>query len=108
MQIKVNNEYIIDIADDEDLTIVNKRLYNKKTKSYEGIDGDIVSFISNNRIYKGTVDGYTHGGKVKFRGVDTIYTDVQDKRVDHVSVITSCDEEIKQNDLLDIMSEEIL
>lgn len=107
MKIKINNEDIIDIADDEDLTIVNKRLYNKKTKSYEGIDGDIVSFISNNRIYKGTVDGYTHGSVVKFRGVDTIYTDAKDKKVDHVSVITSCDEEPNQNDLLNIMSEEI-
>ena len=106
MKIKINNERVIDILDDENLVVANKRLYNKKTKSFEGIDGDLVSFTIGDRIHKGTVEGYTNDGTISIRGDKTIYKGVKGKKIDHISVITSFEEGNKENELLNALSEE--
>lgn len=80
-----------------DIIVKDKRLYNTKTDSYEGVDGDSVSFDAETKFglmsIKGIVDGYTDGSYVKIRGVDTPYNAPR-KNVQRVSVV-SIDENIK-------------
>lgn len=92
MTIKVNNDYTFDVKE-KDLIVKDGKLYNTTTKSFEGIEGDLVEFELkdfNNRVMvvRGTVDGYTYGGRVKLRGRDTVYTDATNKKVTNISSIT--------------------
>lgn len=69
------------------LIIEKQRLYNTKTKQYEGIDGDIVSFTHKNTNLSGMVEGYTHGAYVKIRGVEKPFIDAEKKEITHISTI---------------------
>ena len=74
-----------------------RRLYNKSTKTDEGVDGDCVTFVidvdGSPRQMKGTVEGYTCGNNVRIRGVDRTFENVRDKYVDHISSIDLIDSE---------------
>lgn len=93
MIIKVNTDIEINITE-KYLTVKDKKLYNTITKKYEGVEGDIVSFNyikedGRKSVYKGYVDGYTNGEKVKIRGVNQVFTQTSDKSVEHISSVTS-------------------
>ena len=93
MKLKINGgDTVIDVVENH-LEVKDKRLYNTVTKKYEGIDGDLATFIikhENGKMYehRGTVDGYTCSGHIKFRGDDKVYDGVPNIRIDHVSVVT--------------------
>ena len=93
MVIEINGSRKVEVSEPYLVVDENsKRLYNKKSKETEGIDGDIVSFIIEGGEHpmrmKGPVDGYTCGKTVKIRGVDKLFENVKEKIIDHVSVIT--------------------
>lgn len=72
-----------------------KRLYNKNTKDDEGVDGDSATFIidveGRPRQIKGTVEGYTCGNNVRIRGIDTMFENVKEKYIEHISSIELVD-----------------
>lgn len=90
MFIKVNNEYILEIKEDN-LIVQDKKLYNKLTKEYEGVSGDIASFDYNNGKnivdFKGTIDTYTNGDTIPIRGGKEPYK-AKKKHITHISVVT--------------------
>ena len=92
MKIKVNcSENVIDVPEPY-LEVKDRRLYNSVTKQYEGLDGDLGSFVlkhDDGKVYehRGTIDGYTCSGRVKFRGSDTVYTGITNLRLERISVI---------------------
>ena len=93
MVIKVNTDIEINITETY-LIVKDKKLYNTITKKYEGVEGDIVSFDyikedGKKGGYKGYVDGYTNGEKVKIRGINQVFTQIGDKSVEHISSVTS-------------------
>jgi len=93
MIIKVNTDIEINITETY-LIVKDKKLYNTITKKYEGVEGDIVSFDyikkdGKKSGYKGYVDGYTNGEKVKIRGINQVFTQIGNKSVEHISSITS-------------------
>lgn len=95
MHIIVNCTKHIEI-EDPSIIVKDKRLYNKRFNSYEGVDGDYVSFeIKNDNgtvmSIMGTVDGYTNGSYVKIRGVDTPYN-VSKKSIQKISVVSVFDD----------------
>ena len=92
MLIEINNSTKIDIKEDW-LVVKDGKLYNATTKKYEGIDGDIISFLNGNMITKGTVDGYTCNDKIKLRGIDKTYKGVKDIRIEHMSIVTNSEED---------------
>ena len=92
MVIETSNSVKLDIKEDY-LVVKDKKLYNTKTKKYEGLDGDIVSFMNGNMLTKGTVDGYTCGNKVKLRGVDKPFEEVSDVKVEHLLNVVNSDED---------------
>ena len=90
MTIKVNGDYVFDVAE-KTLIVKDGKLYNTETKSFEGVEGDLVEFerIDENgrtMVVRGTVDGYTCGNKVKLRGIDTVYN-VKSKKVTNISSV---------------------
>ena len=95
MRIEINNEREIDISE-QNLIVKDKKLFNTSTKSFEGLDGDVVTFINGNMKISGTVDGYTHNGIIKIRGVEKPYVDISEiTSIDHISVITASEDESK-------------
>ena len=93
MIIKVNSDIEINIAEAY-LIVKDKKLYNTITKKYEGVEGDIVSFgfikeDGKKGNYKGYVDGYTNGEKVKIRGINQVFTQIGEKSIEHISSVTS-------------------
>lgn len=93
MIIKVNTDIEINITETY-LIVKDKKLYNTITKKYEGVEGDIVNFgyikeDGKKGGYKGYVDGYTNGEKVKIRGINQVFTQIGDKSVEHISSVTS-------------------
>lgn len=98
MHVIVNCNKKIEITN-PDIIVKDKRLYNVKTDSYEGVDGDSVSFDAETKFglmsIKGVVDGYTDGCYVKIRGVDAPYN-VTRKNIQRVSVV-SIDEEFNDD-----------
>lgn len=108
MLIIVNNEKTFEVKEDF-LTVKDKKLYNKVTKEYEGVDGDIVSFerLSDKNtviITRGTVDGYTCNKYIKMKGVESPFTNCERIRYEHVSVVDIKDgltqNEIEEQELL--------
>ena len=91
MIIIINNEKVLTV-NESFLVVKDKKLYNTKTKEYEGVDGDIVSFERNNGhrviITRGTVDGYTCGNNIKLNGVSEPFTDCKKIHYEHISVVT--------------------
>jgi len=92
MKIKINSSTNIVNVPEPFLEVKDKRLYNTVTKQYEGLDGDIATFLMKHEDgktyeHRGTIDGYTCSGRIKFRGNDTVYTNVSGIHIDHVSVI---------------------
>lgn len=94
MIIEVNKSRSFEINEDF-LVVKDDTLYNKKLKKREGIDGDIVSFsaLRNSRMtsFRGMVDGYTCGNRVKLRGVDEVFENASDVRFEFISVVTKTD-----------------
>ena len=105
MKIKVNDSTnVINLAEDF-LEVKNKRLYNNVTKRYEGIDGDLGSFTCRHNdgktyIHSGTIDGYTCSGRVKFRGSDTVYYEIPNLKIEHISVIVGQEADAKEYSLV--------
>ena len=105
MRIKVNDSANVINVGEDFLEVKNKRLYNNVTKRFEGLDGDVGSFTckhddGNTYVHRGTIDGYTCSGTVKFRGSDTIYRDVSDLRIEHISVIVDQEMDAKEYSLI--------
>ena len=93
MIIKVNTDIEINITETY-LIVKDNKLYNTITKKYEGVEGDIVRFDyikedGKKSGYKGYVDGYTNGKKVKIRGINQVFTQVGEKSIEHISSVTS-------------------
>ena len=84
---QVNEDYLV---------VKNERLYNTKTKSYEGIEGDIISFNYNNDGvkggYKGYVEGYTNGVTARIRGIDKTFNVVGPISVTHISRVSDVED----------------
>jgi hypothetical protein len=103
MVIVVNGgDYKFQVNEDY-LEVKNERLYNTKTRSYEGIEGDIISFnYDNDGVkggYKGYVDGYTNGVTARIRGIDKTFNVVGPISVTHISRISDVE------DLIDLEKE---
>ena len=95
MKIKVNNEYVMEVNEDY-LIVKDKKLYNTKTKKFEGVEGDIISFKYKHsadtiRGYRGYVDGYTNGVSVKIRGINNVFTDLVEQTIEHISTVANED-----------------
>jgi hypothetical protein len=105
MKIKINSSTNVIEVSEPYLEVKDKRLYNTVSKRYEGLDGDIASFImkhDNGKMYehRGTIEGYTCSGRIKFRGNDTVYEGVTGLHIDHVSVITSKEDNVVEYSLV--------
>ena len=99
MKIIINNETKIDVPNH--LIVKDDKLYNTKTKSYEAVDGDIVTLKKKEgdkytNIVRGYVDGYTDGNIVKIRGRAFQYTNVDAKEIDHISKVKEVEEQKKK------------
>ena len=98
MVIVVNGgDYKFQVNEDY-LEVKNERLYNTKTRSYEGIEGDIISFnYDNDGVkggYKGYVDGYTNGVTARIRGIDKTFNVVGPISVTHISRVSDVEDPI--------------
>jgi hypothetical protein len=98
MVIVVNGgDYRFQVNEDY-LEVKNERLYNTKTRSYEGIEGDIISFnYDNDGVkggYKGYVDGYTNGVTARIRGIDKTFNVVGPISVTHISRVSDVENPI--------------
>jgi len=93
MIICVNNTLKF-VIEDKSLIVKDKHLFNTKTNKNEGVDGDIVTFDSNDAQISGSVDGYTYQGRIKLRGDDKIYQG-ENVKFEHISVVEN---ESQQND----------
>lgn len=95
MIIEINKDYKIEVKEDY-LIVKDRKLYNTKTKSFMGIEGDIVSFsYDKNGIkggFRGYVDGYTNGTTVKIRGIGEVYTVTGEMKIEHISSITGSED----------------
>ena len=104
MYIIVNCSIRIEVTE-PNIIVKDKRLYNTKLDCYEGVDGDYVSFDTedNGRIMtvSGVVDGYTNGRYVKIRGVKEPY-DVPRKSIQRVSSVSLCDDDNNFQEELEI------
>ena len=103
MRIEINNDKYLEV-NEENLIVKDKRLYNKDTKQFEGVNADIVSFELNENgkdvTWRGTVDGYTNGSTIKLRGIDKPFKNAKNVKVEHISVVTSfdlCEENLEKN-----------
>lgn len=88
--LKTNTGYEIKVNEPE-LIVKDDKLYNKKTKSFEALEGDKICFVKNlENGYKvttvGSVEGYTFNGHVKLRGVKEPY-EVTGYSIEHVAKI---------------------
>lgn len=96
MTIKTNIGKEIEIAESY-MTVKDKKLYNSNTKSYEGIDGDRISFETsengNKMVVTGTVDGYTHDGLIKIRGISEPFKIGEKFIVEHLAKIVEITDE---------------
>lgn len=103
MRIEINNDKRIKV-DSPNLIVKDKMLYNTDTKSFEGVDGDIISFVYVNENggkvrFKGSVEGYTNGNDIRIRGINKVFGEVSEKEVSHISFITSFENEISEEDM---------
>jgi hypothetical protein len=85
--LKLNNGEFLNIEEDY-LVVKDNKLYNTKTKRFEGVDGDHVyftTFLSGGTkcITSGTVDGYTNENRIKLRGAMKTYENVKDVNIEH-------------------------
>lgn len=103
MIIKINNDKAINVIE-PNLCIKDKYLYNTETKQREGVDGDIISFMrkegSSSIATRGSVDGYTCGNRVKLRGLEKVFENVSDIKIEHLSTITEFDSVNIEEELL--------
>lgn len=106
MVIEINRDKKVEVNEDF-LIVKNKRLYNTKTKSFEGIDGDIISFEyekdGHGVLFSGVVNGYTCDNTIYVRGVEKPFEKIKNKKIDHVSSITN---ENVVNENLELLSAE--
>jgi hypothetical protein len=79
------------------MVVKDNKLYNNNTKTYEGVDGDRVSFETtlesgSKMVTTGTVDGYTHDGVIKIKGVNEPYKIDGNFTVEHlVKIVETLD-----------------
>jgi hypothetical protein len=50
--------------------------------------------------HRGTIDGYTCSGRVKFRGNDTVYEGITNLRIEHISVIIGHEDSVVEYSLV--------
>jgi len=97
MKVLINDIKTITI-DDPDIKVKDGKLYNSKTKLFEGVQGDTVWFlVEKNGTFvstRGIVDGYTNDRKVKLMGKKEPYTTYNEhKKIEHLSIVKLVDEE---------------
>jgi len=97
MVIKTNNNKEIEITESY-LVIKDKKLFNKQTGCYEGLDGDKICFSKSlEGGYKvttaGTVDGYTNNGNIRLKGVVIPYKIVGGYSIEHTTIIVDYTDE---------------
>lgn len=97
MKIVINNSKTINIID-QCLVVKNNKLFNIMTNQYEGIDGDLIEFITldskgEQTVVTGVVKGYTCNRRIELKGVNCLYATVNGtgKNITHVSSITETD-----------------
>lgn len=91
MRIIVNNDkrYIFEVP--QELVIKDNRLYNTKTKSYEGVEGDIVHMTvdygdGKEVMLSGTVSAFTNDKDVTIRP-NRVIENPKTKKFEHVSTV---------------------
>jgi hypothetical protein len=85
--VKLENGTLLNI-EEENIVVKDKKLYNTKTKQFEGVDGDRVyftTFLSGGTkcITSGNVEGYTNEKRIKLRGALKTYENFRDVNVEH-------------------------
>lgn len=105
-KIKVNGN-VYEVIEEE-LTVKDRKLYNTKTKEYEGVEADIVE-IQFERDGKpcglrGTVGGYTCGSYVRIRP-DYEYDNVKSKKIEHISPVVLVEGSTAEEEELALMTE---
>lgn len=111
MIIEVNGgDYRFDVKEDY-LIVKNERLFNTKTKKFEGIEGDIISFNYDNGDikggYKGYTEGYTNGVTARIRGIDKTFNVVGEIKVEHISRISASENGINLDKELELATMEL-
>jgi hypothetical protein len=104
MIIKINRETTIDV-NESFLIVKDNKLYNTKTKKYEGVEGDIITFYietsnGGKSWARGYVEGYTCGNNIKLRGIDTPYVAATISLVEHISSVTACEDTVNAEEEL--------
>jgi len=98
--------HVIDVTEKE-LVVKDKKLYNIKTKEYEGVEADLITiqYTKDGKTYglKGTVGGYTCGNHVVIRP-NYEFNEVTMKKIDHIVPVELI--ESHEDEGLDIMTEE--
>ena len=106
MVIEVNGGRKINVSE-EHLIVKDKKLYNTKTKKFEGVDGDIIEFVQGENGKKmsvrGTVDGYTCGTRIKLKGVPEYEGgEITEVKVEHLATVSYEDSVSAEERELDI------
>ena len=105
MKIKVNSN-IYNVSEKE-LTVKNNRLYNTKTKEYEGVEGDLIylKYEKDGKIHHigGSVGGYTCGNHAVIRP-NLEYNEVKEKKIEHLMPVTLVEMETEDEEMLNIMT----
>lgn len=94
---------------EKELTVKDNKLYNTKTKEYEGVEGDLVSvtYEENGEIkgLRGTVGGYTCGTHVLIRPRFD-FNNVKSKKIEHIMPVILIEKSDEQDEELLLMTEE--
>lgn len=97
--------HIIEVTEKE-LVVKDKKLYNTKTKEFEGVEADLVEiqYKKDGKTYglRGSVGGYTCGSHVVIRP-NYEFNEVTTKKFEHISPVILV--ESHEDEGLDIMSE---
>ena len=85
--VKLDNGVLVSIKEDH-FVVKDKKLYNAKTKQFEGVDGDRVYFTTflcggTKCITSGNVDEYTNEERIKLKGVKKTYENFRDVNIEH-------------------------
>lgn len=107
MKIKVS-EHIIEINEKE-LIVKNGKLYNTKTKEYEGVEADLItiSYEKDGKVYglKGSVGGYTCGSHVVIRP-NYEFDNVKEKKIEHIMPVVLIEGTTEEDIELKLMTTE--
>lgn len=90
MKIQVNGGEIVNVTENN-LVVRDEKLFNLDTKQFEGVDGDLVEIRQPGIIRRGSVDGYTNGKAIKFRGQDFVHN-IGENDILKIEHLFSCQE----------------